>query len=106
MYDEIKILDIEKKTNSFQVVFEVPGRHYNQDYPKRLTHSFPLEPHLLEQNEHGDFEFEKTLRRNYLKTRGDDEKETEAKKRVKDAREKVKGKRMKKESQDARGQQS
>lgn len=42
--DDINVL--EKDTNpddpnAFTPKFELPGEHYNQDYPKRLRHNFP-----------------------------------------------------------------
>ena len=92
MHDEIKILDIEEKTNTFTVWFEVPGEHYNQGFPKRLTHSFPMEPHLLEKNSNGDYEFEKILEKNYLKTGGEEQKKRDCCSRISEAKKEVKGK--------------
>lgn len=95
MHDEIDILDIDEKHNSFVVVFEVPGKHYDQDYPKRLSHSFPLEPHLLEKNGNGDYEFEKILRKNYLNDGRKREKAKKVKDKLGDVGKEVKGKNVK-----------
>jgi len=92
MHDKIKILDIEKKTNTFTVTFEVPGKHYDQSYPKRLKHSFPLEPHLLEKNSSGDYEFEKSLKKNYLKDDDTREKEKKVEEKLGSVRNDVKDK--------------
>jgi len=87
MHDKIKILDIDEKQETFVVRFEVPGHHYNQNYPKRLAHSFPLREHLLEKKGNGDYVFEKTLEKNYLK----DKEQEKEKSKVSSKLDKVKG---------------
>lgn len=94
MHDEIKILDIEKKTKSFEVIFEVPGHHYNQDYPKRLKHSFNMQPKLLEKDENEDFIFEQHLRKHYLKTEKDKNKEEQVQRRIENSKKEVQGKKI------------
>lgn len=91
-HEKMTILDVEQKNNSFTVVFEVPGKHYNQDYPKRLSHSFPKEPGLLEKDDSGRYGFEDILERNYLRTEEDRERERQVDQQLGDVAEDVKGK--------------
>lgn len=94
-HEELEILDIEEKSDSFKVVFEVPGEAYGQSYPKRLSHSFPLKDSYFKEVENGKKRFEKILEKNYCKTCEEDiNKEKKARKKISDIREQVKGKRI------------
>jgi len=68
-YDSIKILDIEETRdgNRLKAVFEVPGHHFNQSYPKRLTHTFPKKNSYFEKVDDGKRRYEKILEKTYLK---------------------------------------
>lgn len=91
MHDEIKILDMEKKPETFTVVFEVPGDKYDQTYAKRLTHSFPLKEGFLKEDSDGVKRYEKVLRKNYV---GSQEEEKQVKDLVDQEREKCRGKKL------------
>lgn len=95
MHDELEILDVEKKTGTFQVVFEVPGKHYDQSYPKRLRHTFQLREKWFEEVELDSGEsvnrFEKYLIDNYLESGEVREERGRAEKRLEESRGNVKG---------------
>lgn len=95
MHDEIEILDIEEKPESFRVVFEVPGDKYNQNYPKRLSHSFPLKDSYFKEVEDGKKRYEKILEKNYCKTcQEDEEREEKARKKISEEKNRARGKKL------------
>lgn len=51
--------DSDNNPTSFTPLFEIPGEIYNQDFPKRLKHTFPDNKHWKEKIE---FEGEKIPR--------------------------------------------
>lgn len=67
-YDEVKILDAEETDDGrLRVPFEVPGHHFNQSYPKRLSHCFAEVDKFLEViDDQGTRRFEKILKDIYL----------------------------------------
>lgn len=94
-HTELEILDIEEKTDSFRVVFEVPGEPYGQDYPKRLSHSFPLKDSYFKELPNGQKRFEKILAKNYCKTCEEEkEQEEKARSQIKDMKKQFKGKKL------------
>lgn len=68
-YDEIKILDVEKTSDGrLRVPFEVPGYHFDQNYPKRLSHTFQSVDKFTEKvDDQGTRRFEKILKNIYVK---------------------------------------
>ena len=66
--DEIDVLDIKKnpKNDRFSVLFEVHGEHYNQSYPKRISHSFKYVDKMFEELDNGDRRFLNVLKTMYL----------------------------------------
>lgn len=95
MHDEIEILDIEEKAESFKIIFEVPGDKYDQNYPKRLSHSFPLKDSYFQELENGKKRYEKILEKNYLKTsEGDEKREKKAREKVSEHKDKIQGKKL------------
>jgi hypothetical protein len=48
--DDINFLkkDTDETPTSFTPLFEIPGEIYNQDFPKRLKHTFPKNGHWTE----------------------------------------------------------
>ena len=97
MHDEIEILDVEKGAENFKVVFEVPGAKYDQNYPKRLSHSFPLKEHFFREDQDGVKRWEKVLRKNYV---GDSKKDDEIKNKVDDVRNNLQGKKLCKDDEE------
>lgn len=55
--------------NAFTPLFELPGDHYNQSYPKRLRHTFPENgkwTELIEVNGKEVPRWKKYIKDNYL----------------------------------------
>jgi hypothetical protein len=73
-YDEVKILDAEETEDGrLRVPFEVPGHHFNQSYPKRLSHCFVEVDKFLEVvDDQGTRRFEKILKDIYLADNSED----------------------------------
>jgi hypothetical protein len=94
MHDKLKILDIEEKTNSFRVHFEVPGHHYNQDFPKRLAHDFPYNDKFLDDvslNGETVKRFEEYLVDNYIKDEESKKQRDNCCKKIENVKSNVKG---------------
>lgn len=95
MHDEIEILDIEEKPETFKVVFEVPGDKYDQNYPKRLSHTFPLKDSYFREVGNGKKRYEKILEKNYVKKSEEDKKrEEKARKMISEEKDKARGKKL------------
>lgn len=94
-HEKLEVLDIEEKVDSFKVVFEVPGAPYGQDYPKRLSHTFPLKDSYFEKLDNGQKRFEKILIKNYCKTSEKEKKqEDNARSKIKEMKKEMKGKKL------------
>lgn len=96
MHDKIEILDIERENDHFTVVFEVPGEHYDQDYPKRLKHGFPLRERFFKKVELADgeeaFNFEKYLVNSYVDTEEDKKRKQKAAQKLENNKDELKNK--------------
>lgn len=93
-YDKLEILDVEKTRDEgrFKVTFEVPGKHFNQDYPKRLSHTFPKQKKFFEEVENGLKRYEKIVRDLYLADSDNRKERGEADAKIEEAKKHSKGK--------------
>lgn len=97
MHNEIKILDLEKHATTFRVVFEVPGKYYNQDYPERIRHTFPLDSKWFQDVKEDGHElkrFEEYLIDNYIEDQEKKKKKQDALNKIEDVRNSVKNKKL------------
>lgn len=77
-YKKLSILDLEETEDGekIEVVFEVPGDKFDQNYPKRLKHAFPKEEKYFEEvGDKGTKRYEKIIKELY-KEKDKDRQET------------------------------
>jgi len=97
-YEEIKILDLEESDDGRKIIvpFEVPGKHFNQNYPKRLTHEFEKKPSLFDivNEETGLKRYQDILKNLYVEKEDDRKKRSEAEAHLQDEKKQVRGKKL------------
>lgn len=95
-FEELEILDVEetKEGDKLKVVFEVPGTKFNQNYPERLTHTFPKKPFYTEKMENGNRRYEEKLRKIYIDSDEDKQKRKKVDNELEDLKKECRNKKL------------